>query len=139
MRTIKFIFTLLLVALVVPLASRAAQGGGTTVRAILVIASKEKGAPDPRLSAYESYLRSALRFESYRFVRESSKSVPAGGRATLNLQGNNIELESRPGGGVFVTNGDTRKGISPGGPGVVFLAGSAGGKGEVYGIIVLAE
>src|SRR4051812_14801387 len=124
MRTIKLIFMLLLAALLTPLASHAAQGGGTTVRAILVIASKEKGGTDPKLRAYEGILRANLRYESFRFVGESSATVPPGGKANLNLQGKRLQLQSEGGGAVFVRVVDgPGNPVSPGGPGTVFNVG----------------
>lgn len=136
MRTIKLIFTLLLVALVAPLATHAAQGGGTTVRAILLIASKEKGPSDPKAAPYVGAL-GALRYESYRYGGEGSASVPAGGKTTLNVQGHRLELQSE-GGAVFVRVADGGAKVSPGGKPAVFNVG-AGGNGEVYLIVAMAN
>ncbi|HVS50923.1 MAG TPA: hypothetical protein VHD62_01115 [Opitutaceae bacterium] len=119
-----------------PLASFAAQGGHS-VRAILLIASRTPGQTDARLAPYEPVLRSNLRFESYRFVGESSASVSAGGTATLSLPGGNrVELESDAAGNVKVRRGGASIPVSR--P-VVLLGGPAGGNGDVYGIIVMAQ
>jgi hypothetical protein len=138
MRTIKFIFTLLLIAFVVPLASRAAQGGGTTVRAILVIASTEKGPSDPKLAPYVGELRGALRYESYRYGGESSATVPAGGKTSLTVGGRRVELQSEAGGSVFVRAPDGGAAVSPGGkPAVINVGG--GSKNEAYFILAMAK
>src|SRR6267142_548616 len=99
MRTIKLFLPLLLLALLALPASRAAERGqATTVRGILIIASNEPGKADPRLADYEGILQGALRFfRSFRFIGESSTPLPAGGRATLDVQGNRIDLQSAAG------------------------------------------
>ncbi|MEO6568960.1 MAG: hypothetical protein ABIO94_09385 [Opitutaceae bacterium] len=103
MRIIQFMF--LAALLIAPSGgARAAEGGGSArVRALLVIASKEKGEVDARLSAYEPNLRQILRFESYRLAGEGSANVPSPGKGSLNLgQGHSLVLESQKseGGGV---------------------------------------
>src|SRR4051812_13125148 len=139
---------LLLVALLAPLAAnaqnrrggreggdagRAAQGHATSVRAILIIASKEPGRTDPRLAAYEGILRSNLRFESFRYVSEGSTTVGPGEHKTLSVQGNSVEVANE--GGTVVASRGGRGLPVP----IVLLGGSAGGKGDVYGIIVVAQ
>src|ERR1041385_8817460 len=124
MRTIKLILTLILVALIAPLVSHAAQGGGVTVRAILVIASKEKGPSDPQVAPYVGALGGNLRYESYRYGGEGTATVPAGGKASLNVQGRRLELQSE-GGSVFVrVPGGGAAPVSPGGKPAVFNVGS---------------
>lgn len=136
MRTIKFL--LLLVALVAPFASQAAQArGGATVRAILVTASREKGGTDRRLAPYEAILKNTLRYESYQFVGENSTTVPNGGKASLNVQGAHLELQSE-GGTIFVRGGKGGASISPGGPGAVISMGGAE-NGGMRAIIVVAN
>lgn len=64
-----------------------------SIRAILIIASPQKGGSDARLAPYESTLRRILRFETYRAIADASTAVPVGGRATLSLsQGHRLEL-----------------------------------------------
>jgi hypothetical protein len=139
MRKIKLV-CLLLAALAAPLVSHAqnrrggegrggdarpAEGRATTVRAILINVSKG-GATDRQLAPYEAILRSYFPSESFHFAAESSASVSPGGKATLTLQGQHLELQSE-GGTVFVRTGKGGASLSPGGPGAVFVvaAGSA--------------
>ena len=141
MRIIHLVLTILFIA-VAPNASRAAEGGRASVHAILIAASKERGPSDPRLAPYEGTLRANLRFESFRFIGESSASVAGGGTATLSLPGGQrIELEGEGAGGkvrVKVRWGGVVVPISPGRPAV--LGGQAyGNKGEVSAIIVTAD
>jgi hypothetical protein len=138
MRTIRLISMLLLAALIAPLASRAAQGGGTTVRAILVIASKEKGPSDPKVAPYIGELRSALRYESYRYGGEGETTVPAGGKASLSVGGRRLDLQSEGGGSVFVRAPGGGAPVAPGGKPAVINVGS-GDKGEVYFVIAMAR
>jgi hypothetical protein len=135
MRTIKLAL-ILLVALGASLPSIFAADGRATISAILVIASNERGAPDPRLARYEANLKRTLRYESFRYVGESSASVSAGGRATLTLPNNNrYDLEADGSGRVKVSSGSTSVAIPPGQ--TVVLAGrSAGDKGEIFAVIV---
>jgi hypothetical protein len=127
-----------LMLVIAPLASVAAGGGGASVRAISFVASNEPGASDARLAPYEPVLRSNLRFQSYRYVGESAASVSAGGTATISLpDGNRVDLEADKSGGVKVHRGGTVVSVSPGHPAV--LMGGRAGKGEVAGIIVLAN
>jgi hypothetical protein len=125
-----------LVFLFSPLAASAA-GGASSVRAIAFVASHNRGATDPRLAPYEGTLRSNLRFESFRYVGESSASVSPGGKASLALPGGGrVELEA-DNGGVRVRRGGTIVVVSRGHP-AVFMTGSAG-KGEASGVIVMAD
>ena len=62
MRIIQLTFLAALFAL------SAVVGRAADVRAILVIASNQRGASDPKLADYEPTLRRVLRFESYRLA-----------------------------------------------------------------------
>ncbi|MEO7414457.1 MAG: hypothetical protein ABIZ81_13980 [Opitutaceae bacterium] len=148
MRIIQFI--LLAILAIAPGATFAADGGSTRVRALLVIASNEKGQSDARLSAYEPNLRGILRFESYRLAGEGTTSVASPGKGSLNLgQGHSLTLENQKsnGGGIrlqvnWQANGrsfmNTALVLRPGVPAV--LGGPASGKaGEVWAVIVIAE
>lgn len=118
-------------------APRSGQGQrATSVRAILIVASNEPARADPKLEAYESTLQRVLRFRSFRFVAESSTTVPAGGRASLSVQGHRVELESREDGSVTASRDGNTLALNPA---TVFVAGSAGANGEVYGLIVMAR
>ncbi len=121
----------------------------TTVRAILVTASKEKGASDQRLAAYEPTLRRILRFESYRYVGEGSVSlaVPAKGALSLgtghrldletetsNDSGVRVKLAWSEGGRVLMQTGLT---LRPGVPAV--LGGPRKDDDEVYAVIIIGR
>lgn len=115
-----------------------AAGRATSVRAIAFVASHDRGPTDSRLAPYEPILRSNLRFESFRYVGESSASVTAGGTASIGLPNvGRIELKGEDGGRVDVRRGGTSVTVSPGHP-TVFLGGS-GPKGGVSGVIVMAD
>lgn len=149
MRIIQSIF--LAVLLIAPGGGAiAAEGGSARVRALLVIASNEKGEADARLSAYEPNLRQILRFESYRLAGEGSATLASPGKGSLNLgQGHSLALESQKSdsGGVrlqvnWQANGrsfmNTALVLRPGVP--VVLGGPSSGKGgEVWAVIVIAN
>jgi hypothetical protein len=84
---------LLLVALVAGLVGARAAGGHGTVRAMLVLASNQKGATDGRLADYEPTLRRILRFESYKLVGEGAASLGGAGRSSVKLgRGHSLEF-----------------------------------------------
>jgi hypothetical protein len=119
-----------------PFTAHAASGG--SVRAISFVASHASGQTDPRLAPYEATLRSNLRYESFRYVGESSVAVSSGGKAALTVPGaGRLEVEADERGGIRVHRGGTAVAVSPGHP-AVFMGGSAG-NGEVSGIIVMAD
>lgn len=131
MRMIPFVIALLLGAIALPRPALAAEG--TSVRAILFVASNEKGPSDPRLAPYEPTLRRVLRFESYRFISQSSASVSSGGTARIDLQGEPIEVENENG-RVRVSWNGTTVSVPPGRPAVI--GGRPHGQGGVEGVIV---
>lgn len=133
MRTIKLACLFLFAALALPGAVRAAEA--TSVRAILVIASNEKGGTDPKLAPYERALRNVLRYESYRAVGEGATSVPGGGKASISLPaGNRVDLQADAS-GVKVLRAGQAIPLGRGSP-VVILGGPAGKSGDTYAIIV---
>ena len=149
MRMIKLLF---LAAVVVGFchATIAAERGGATVRAILVVASNQAAKSDPRLAPYEPTLRRILRFESYRIVGEGSAGLAASGSATVSLgQGHALELqaEKSDGDGVHVRVRWNEGGRTLLNTGLVLrprlptvLGGpSAGKEGEVMAIILVAN
>jgi hypothetical protein len=91
-RIIHVTFALLLGALFAPTAGLAAEG--TSVRAILITASNEKGPSDPRLAAYEQELQRNLVFSTFKFVNEGAANVPPRGHTTINLGRHRVELEA---------------------------------------------
>lgn len=143
MNTIRLCFTLIVLALAGSIAVSAAEANRATINAILVIASNERGATDPKLAPYEANLKRTLRYESFRFAGEGSASVAAGGSAVVSLPNNNrleVQAERSEGRGVRlkVRYGGTDVVIPPGK--TVILAGRPAGKsGEVSAVIVTAE
>ena len=142
MKTIRFIIAAALLA-AWPAVLSAAGGGATSVHAIMIVASNEKGGSDPKLAPYEANLRRILRFESYRTVAEGSAAVSPGGEATVALtRGHRIELKSE-GAAIRATwfDGDRRVialTLPPGKPSV--LGGPPwGNKGEVCAVIIIPQ
>ncbi len=111
--------------------------GNTSVRAIAFVASHDRGPTDQQLAPYESVLRNNLRFESFRYLAESSAAVAPGSAATISLPGGRIRVESDPSGSVRVEHNGTVVTVARGRP-AVFMGGPAG-KGQVSGIIVMAQ
>ncbi len=141
---------LLLVALVAGLAGARAADGHGTVRAMLVLASNQKGATDGRLADYEPTLRRILRFESYKLVGEGAAALGGAGRGSVKLgRGHTLELaaEKSDGKGVRLKVNwqdggrslmNTGLVLRPGVPAV--LGGPASGKGgEVWAVILVAD
>ena len=92
MRTIPLILSLLFAAFVLPLHARGADGA--SVHAILIIASKEKAAADPRLAPYEATLQRNLPESSFRFGNEGRATLGTkNSRATVALGTHRLELE----------------------------------------------
>ncbi len=134
MKTIKLAFLFLFAAWSLPGNALAAET--TSVRAILVVASNEKGGSDPRLSAYEPTLRRVLRYQSFRSVGDGGASVAAGARASISLpSGNRVDLQGDPSGGVTVMRSGRSVAVAPGSP-VVLLGGQANDRGDQFAIIV---
>lgn len=128
----------------------ATEGAHANVRAILLLASNEKGGSDGRLAAYEPTLRRILRFESYKLVGEGSAALTGAGKASVKLgRGHAVELEAekpdgkgvrlkvnwQDGGRSLMNTGLV---LRPGVPAV--LGGPAHGKGgEVWAVILVAD
>jgi hypothetical protein len=121
----------------------------TAIRAILVVASNDKGPSDKRLAAYEPTLRNILRFESYRFLGEGSATLDIPAKGALSLgQGHRLEVETEnadkrtvhlrvgwfDGGRVLMRTVISQR---PGVPTV--LGGPSRGNGEVYAVIVIGR
>jgi hypothetical protein len=115
-----------------PAEGRAPEGRTTSVRAIVIGVSKERGATDRRVAPYESYLRAYFPSESFHYVAESSAAVPAGGKVALSVQRQHLDLQGEAG-SVFVRTGKGGASLTPGGPGAVFVINSA------LAIIVIAR
>lgn len=130
--------------------SGASAHADTRLRALLVIASNEKGESDPRLAAYERNLRSILRFESYRLAGEGSAAIAPGGSASIGLgegQSLTVEAEKPESRGARIKvkwEGQGRSHMNTGlalRPGVPAVLGgpSTGRSGEVFAVILIAE
>lgn len=148
MRLITLLSALLFAA--APLTSLAAESA--SIRAILIVASNQKGGSDPKLAPYEPTLRRILPkgFESFRFMGEGSASLAIPGRAGIALaQGHSLELDGEKSEARRVRlnvrwlNGRTVLmeqpiSVARGTPSV--LGGPAwGNKGDVCAIIVIAN
>jgi hypothetical protein len=129
-------------------APTAAPATSTTVKALLVIASKSAGKTDPRLAAYEDTLRRVLRFESFRLVGQNSadisipgtQSLPLGDEQRLEIKTESSETNRRLQVSWFegqTSHMKTGLVLRPGTPAV--LGGPAHGEGEVYAIILTAD
>lgn len=147
MRIIQLMF---LAALLVVSRSAAVAADSANLRAMLVIASNEKGGSDPGLSAYATTLRRILRFESFRLAGQGSANLPMPGKAEVNLgRGHSLDLEAdkSEGRGVRVRvrwEGDGRSLMNTGlvlQPGVPAVLGgpSTGKEGEVWAVILVAN
>jgi hypothetical protein len=92
MRTITLILSLLCVALMLPRHARGADGA--SVHAIMINASKEKAAADPRLAPYEATLQRNLPESSFRFSNDGRATLGGkGNHAIIALGSHRIELE----------------------------------------------
>jgi hypothetical protein len=97
MRIIKLTVSLLLATLALSAAVRAAETA--SVHAILIMATNEKTAADPKLAPYEAELQRNAPESSFRFVAERSATVAVGGRTTISLGGGHrLEVEREKGG-----------------------------------------
>jgi len=146
MKTIRLTLAL---SLLLATASMSLAAEQTTLRAILVTASNEKGSSDERLAAYEPTLRRILRFESYRYVGEGSVTLAVPARGPLSLgAGHRLDFETESasasgvrmklawseGRRVLMQTGLT---LRPGVPAV--LGGPRKDDGEVYAVIIIGR
>lgn len=143
----RLLHLLLLGGLLVHLPAAAAEAAA--VRVVLLSASREQGATDPRLQPYESNLRRILRFESFRFVGEGTTRLIVPGRCQVALgQGHRLEVEAEKSEGprlrlnVRWTSGgrtllDQPLAVTRGTPAI--LVGPSAGPGQALGIILIAD
>lgn len=149
MRIIHFLFLAALLALS-PTLAFSAEGEPASVRALLVIASNEKGGTDSRLAAYEPTLRRILRFDSYRLAGEGSAGLAVPGNASVNLgrghvldlaaeksEGKGLRLRVRweDGGRSLMNTGLVLRSGVP----VVLGGPSTGREGEAWAVIIIAN
>ncbi len=144
MRIIKLTLALLGAALALPTAALAADTN--SVRAILITASNEKTAADPKLAPYEAELQRMVPESSFRYVAEGATSVAGTSRATISLgNGHRVEIEREKGDGLRLKihwmNGDKRIGGTfnalPGVP--IMLGNRPSGEGNVPIVLVIAK
>ncbi len=122
----------------------AAGGGGSAhVRALLIVASNERGESDRELAPYVENLKRILRFESFHLVAEGSASVAPGAEAAIDLaRGNRIELAND--GGVvratWMSGGRKVASVARERGKLSVMGGPASGKqGEVSAVIIVSE
>lgn len=147
MRIIPALIALALAAGLLPLTGHAADS--TSVHALLISASNQKGGSDPKLAAYESTLRRNLPFDTYRLTGEGTTAIAAGGRSSVALgRGHHLELQSEKGDGSGIRlkvqwmNGNkvvmnTTLTLQPGVPAVLGRRG--GDEKEVPVVLVIAK
>lgn len=146
MRIIRFLFLAALIALPA-IATRAADR--TQVRAILVIASNQRGESDGKLAAYEPTLRRILRFESYRLAGSGTATLSPGKTSVDIGRGHTLVLDVDK---ADDKNASLRVRWEEGGralmnTGLVLRAGvpavlggpSTGKEGEVWAVILVAN
>jgi hypothetical protein len=150
MRKITCLFLSVLLVVAGVMVARAADANHTHVRALLVLASNQKGQTDPQLAGYEPNLRRILRFESYRLAGEGAAELAAPGKAAVSLgRGHGLELEAEKSDGKSVHlrvswQGEGRSLMNTGlvlRPGLPAILGgpSSGKEGEVWAIILVAD
>lgn len=144
-RLIHLTLALALAALAFPGAAVAADT--TSVRALLINASKGGGGSDPRLAPYEATLKRTLPFDTFKLAGQGSANLAGGGDAAISLGGGHrIELAAgeKSGRGIRVRVEWTHNGrtvmatsltLQPGVPAVL----GRGGEGEVPVVLVIAK
>jgi len=145
MRIIKLTLSLLFAASA--LSSTLAAAEGATVQAILINASNEKSAADPRIAAYEAELQRMVPESSFRFIAQGTAALTGTGRAAISLgNGHRIELEREKGGGLRLKiqwlNGSklVLGGTFNAQPGVPIMLGNRpSGEGAVPIVLVIAK
>lgn len=126
----------------------AALAADASVQALLISASKGKGASDPRLADYEATLKRTLPFDTFKLAGQGSASVSGGeSSAAISLPGGHrLQLHGgdRAGNGIKVrvawTSGgrevmNTSLVLQPGIPAVL----GRGGDGEVPVVLLIAR
>ena len=86
---------LLLAGLLLTPVAWAANGSGTSVQAVLIMASNNKSPADPRLAPYEAELQRNFPESSFRLAGEGSTKVTGNTPAKIELgQGHRVEFDS---------------------------------------------
>lgn len=146
MKTLRFLFTALVLGLAI--AGSAADAQATTLQAVLLTASPEKGPTDPRLATWELTLKRVLRFNSYTYQGSDSAPIAANAQQSLMIgQGHELFVEagSSPfsvrirwaeGGRTLMNTGIT---LRPGIPAVLGGPRTGNAAGEVYAVILVAR
>jgi hypothetical protein len=129
-------------------ASIARAADGASVQALLISASKGKGASDPRLAEFEATLKRTLPFDTFKLTAQGSASV-SGSNSSASIAlagGHRLQLTGgeRSGNGIKVrvewTSGgrevmNTALVLQPGIPAVL----GRGGDGEVPVVLLIAR
>jgi hypothetical protein len=150
MKPTAFLFAVICLFVYIPEPSlaQAAPAAKTAIEAVLVVASKSPGKPDPRLAAYDATLRRVLRFESFQYLGRDSAALAIPGEGSLNLGGGQrLDLKTTPAADQRLrvqvswfegsrTLMNTGLVLRPGVPAV--LGGPARAEGEVYAVILIA-
>lgn len=126
----------------------AMAAGAASVQALLISASKGKGASDPRLADYEATLKRTLPFDTFKLMGQGSAAVSGGNsNAAIGLPGGHrlqVSGGDRAGNGIKVrvewTSGgrevmNTSLVLQPGIPAVL----GRGGDGEVPVVLLIAR
>jgi hypothetical protein len=93
MKTPRFIFAALIAFIGLALPARAATPS-TSVHAILIAASKEKGPADKRLAAYEAELQRNFPESTFRLVSESNATATGSTPANFKFGGDTLGVEA---------------------------------------------
>ncbi|MDP2138778.1 MAG: hypothetical protein Q8J74_13090 [Candidatus Didemnitutus sp.] len=144
MKTIRLVLTLFLLSLGFSLA---APAHAADLHAVLITASNESGATDPRLANYEVTLRRVLRFKSYTYQGSDSGRIGAGQQTLMIGQGHQLEIEGgahtlsirirwTEGGRTLMNTGLT---LRAGVPAVLGGPSTGRAEGEVYAVILVAR
>lgn len=145
MKTILTILALFLLSVGFSLATTAQAAD---LHAVLITASNESGATDPRLASYEVTLRRVLRFKSYTYQGSDSARIEEGRPAELMIgQGHELSVESGSGPlsiRIRWSDGDrtlmnTGLTLRAGVPAVIGGPATGRGAGEVYAVILVAR
>lgn len=145
MKTLRFLLTAWALGLAFAASATARE---TSLQAVLLTASPERGPTDPRLATWEITLKRVLRFNSYTYQGSDSAALPANGTSSLLIgqghelfvetSGNPMTLRIRwtEGGRTLMNTGLT---LRPGVPAVLGGPSTGNAPGEVYAVILVAR
>lgn len=120
-----------------------------TFEAILVVASKDAGKPDPRLAPYAPNLKRLLRFESFQQAGKGTANITIPGSGHINIgagqslvlttsgdpkSGTRVQVKWQQGNRLFMNTGLVLRSGVP-----AVLGGPATAEGGVYAVILTAK